>query len=135
MIFWICVLVLVVAIVLCVIGNMNCMDGLEIGGGVTAFIMGIAVVIMCICLCFEYSAVDANIARNEEAYKAITYKVESGACRDELGLLSKEVIDEVQTWNKNVIYNQKIQDNFWVGIFYPNIYDQLKTIDYTKYTK
>ena len=76
---------------------------------------------------------DAQIEQNKERYKALEYKVTSGACRDELGLLSKEVIDEVQEWNEDIKYCQEAQDDFWVGIFHPNIFDQFETIDYEKY--
>lgn len=135
MIFWLCVLIMVVGIVLWIVGYKEYIDGMWMSGSIVAIVFGITVLIMSICLCIEYSTVDANIAKNEELYKAITYKVESEACKDELGLLSKEVIDEVQEWNKDVLYYQNMHDNFWVGIFYPNIFDQFETIDYTKYTK
>lgn len=134
MLFWLCVIILVVSIIVNVVSNSNGWDGLEMGSAFITAIIGITVIIMLICLCVQYSAVDADIAKNEELYKAITYKVESGACRDELGLLSKEVIDEVQEWNKDVLYYQNIQDNFWLGIFYPNVFDQFETIDYERYS-
>ena len=88
---------------------------------------------MLVVLPYMYIGIDARVEQLKENYKAITYKVESGACRDEFGLLNKEVIDEIQSWNKSVIYNQKMQNDFWVGIFYPDVYDQFKTIDYEKY--
>lgn len=133
MIFWLCVIFLLVSITVCIISNKNYWDGLEIASGVTTTFTGIAVIIMSIFLCIEYTTIDANIAKKEESYKAITYKVESGSCRDEFGLLSKEVIDEVQEWNKNIIYYQNMQDNFWVGIFYPDVYDRFEIIDYERY--
>ena len=135
MIFWLCILIMVVGIVLWVIGCKEYIDGMWMTGVMLAIVTGIAVIAMSIGLCVTYSTVDAEIAMNEELYKAITYKVESGACRDEFGLLSKEVIDEVQEWNEDILYYQNMQDNFWVGIFYPDIYDQFKTIDYTRYSK
>ena len=135
MIFWLCILIMVVGIVLWVVGCKRFIDGMWMSGSILAIVFGIVVLIMSIYLCVEYSTVDANIAKNEELYKAITYKVESEACKDELGLLSKGVIDEVQEWNKDVLYYQNIQDNFWVGIFYPDVFDRFETIDYTKYTK
>ena len=90
---------------------------------------------MLIIICGQYIGVDAQVEKNKEIYNAIEYKVTSGSCRDELGLLSKEVIDEAQEWNKDVAYYQNIQDDFWVGIFYPNIYDQFEIIDYKNYNK
>ena len=133
MIFWLCVLIMVVGIILWTIGCKEYIDGMWMAGSMLAIFFGLAVLIMSIVLCANYSTADANVAEREELYRAITYKVESESCRDEFGLLSKEIIDEVQEWNKGIIYRQNIQRNFWVGIFYPNTYDKFKTIDYEKY--
>ena len=108
-------------------------DTLKFIGGITTFISGFIMIIMIIILCCMYIGIDARVEQSKETFDAITYKVESGACRDEFGLLNKEVIDEIQSWNESVIYNQKMQNDFWVGVFYPNIYDQFETIDYEKY--
>lgn len=93
----------------------------------------IVLVIMIVFLLGGHIGCGAEVAEMNEQYKGITYKVESGACRDELGLLSKEVIDEVQEWNEDIVYYQNVQDDFWIGIFVPNIYDQFETIGYERY--
>lgn len=100
---------------------------------ITTLVSGIVLFFMIIILCCQYIGIDARVEKDFEIYNAIEYKVTSGACRDELGLLSKEVIDEVQNWNKYVKYYQTVQDDFWIGIFYPNVFDQFKTIDYMSY--
>ena len=133
MILWLCVIIAVVGAIMSAVANKEDWFGAEMFCGIVSLLSGTVVIIMIVCLCVTYSTVDANIAKNEELYKAITYKVESGACRDEFGLLSKEVIDEIQEWNKDVLYNQSVQDNFWIGIFYPNVFDRFKTIDYERY--
>ena len=133
MIFWLCVIILVVGIITTIVANREDWFGIEMFCCITSVLDGIAVIIMAICLCVTYSTVDADIAQNEELYKAITYKVESEACRDEFGLLSKKVIDEAQEWNKDVLYYQNVQDDFWIGIFYPDVFDRFETIDYEKY--
>lgn len=144
MLFWLFVIIMVVGIVLYIVGckcwNPNkypflyeyssAMCG---GGAVISVLSGIAVIIMAIILCCSYINVDAKVAENKERYTALEYKVTSGACRDEFGLLSKEVIDEVQDWNEDLIYYRSMQDNFWIGIFYPDVFDQFETIDYEKY--
>lgn len=106
----------------------------DIGVYITMPFTIIVICMLCIIFCNHINT-NAKIMKMQETYRAITYKVESGACRDELGLLNKEVIDEVQKWNETVAYGKNRQKDFWVGVFYPNIYDQFKTIDYRKYSR
>ena len=147
MIFWLCLAILIIGIGLIVIGYIKWDykknklfdflydndDILRFIGGITTFISGFVMIIMITILCCVYIGIDARVEQSKETFDAITYKVESGACRDEFGLLNKEVIDEIQSWNESIIYNQKMQNDFWVGVFYPNVYDQFETIDYEKY--
>ena len=147
MIFWLCLAILIIGIGLIVIGYIDWDyeknklfdflydndDTLKFIGGITTFISGFIMIIMITILCCMYIGIDARVEQSKETFDAITYKVESGACRDEFGLLNKEVIDEIQSWNESIIYNQKMQNDFWVGVFYPNAYDQFETIDYEKY--
>ena len=144
MLFWLFVIALVVGIGFIVIGNYDWDSekhyflyendyNFSIIGGWTTGISGAILVIMLVVLCSNHISINNRIDVNKELYKAIEYKVTSGACRDELGLLSKEVIDEVQEWNKDVVYYQTVQDDFWIGIFYPNVFDQFETIDYERY--
>ena len=147
MLFWLCLVILIVGIGLIVAGYIDWNyeknklfdflydndDTLIFIGCITTLISGFVIAIMLVVLPYMYIGIDARVEQLKENYKAITYKVESGACRDEFGLLNKEVIDEIQSWNKSVIYNQKMQNDFWVGIFYPDVYDQFKIIDYEKY--
>lgn len=146
MLFWLFVIIGLVGVGLTVVGVRNwdsekhhflwLYDSKIAGTGiVTMVIAGFAILISLLCMCGTYIGIDAYVAENYERYAALTYKMESGACRDELGLLSKEVIDEIQEWNEDIKYYQNIQDDFWMGIYYPNIYDQFKTIDYNTYNR
>ena len=151
MLFWLCLIVLIVGIGLVIVGKMEWFDTrnrnnlrkflyqndctIKSFGWCTVVISGIIMVIMIVVFACAYIGVNAQVERNKERYNAITYKVESGACRDEFGLLNKEVIDEIQDWNEDVTYYKNFQKDFWVGIFVPNVYDQFETIDYTKYGK
>lgn len=149
MLFWLCLILLIVGIGLVVIGNMEWFDTrnenklrkflyqnddiIKTSGLVTVVVSGITMVVMIVIFACDYIGVNARVEKNKERYNAITYKVESGACRDEFGLLNKEVIDEIQDWNEDVTYYKNLQKDFWVGIFVPNVYDQFETINYTKY--
>lgn len=144
MLFWLFVIIGLVGVGLIVVGVRDWdsekhhflwrYDSEIVGTGITIIVIaGIAIIISLLCICSSYIGIDAYVAKNQERYEALTYKIESGACRDELGLLSKEVIDEIQEWNEDVKYHQNIQDDFWMGVYYPNIFDQFKTIEYTSY--
>lgn len=142
--FWLFVIILAIGVGLIVFGNMEWDykknqflyyhgDSITFAGCVTSIISGVVALIMLVCIICSHTNVEANLEQDRETYDALTYKMESTACRDEFGFLSKEVIDEVQEWNKNVRYYQSAQDDFWVGIFYPNVYDEFETIDYEIY--
>lgn len=142
--FWLFVIILAVGIGMIVVGNIKwdykkhnflwCHDeGIGLAGCITSVISGVVALIMLICIICSHTNVEANLEKNREIYNALTYKMESTTCRDEFGFLSKEVIDEVQEWNKDVRYYQSAQDDFWVGIFYPNVFDEFETIDYESY--
>lgn len=152
MLFWLFVIILVVGIVLMISGSKDWDrdknketklsrwlyfhdDNLFDTGLGTVLVSGAVLFIMILILACEYTHTYGALQENRETYNALTYKVESGICRDEFGLLNKEIIDEIQEWNEGVVYNQTMHDNFWVGIFHPDIYDGLETIDYEKYAK
>ena len=142
--FWLMVIIFVVGICLVKIGQKywdrnkhpflyHNDDAIKFAGVLTSVISALAVIIMLVCIVCSHTNVEANLEENREIYDALTYKMESTTCRDEFGFLSKEVIDEVQEWNKDVRYYQSAQDDFWVGIFYPNVFDEFETIDYESY--
>ena len=146
MLFWLFVIIGLIGVGLIVVGSMDWdskkhhllryYDDTILGAGViTVAIALVAIIISLLCMCANFSGMDAYVAKTNETYEALTYKLESGACRDDFGLLSKTVIDEIQEWNEDVAYYQNIQDDFWLGVYYPNIYEQFKIIDYTTYNR
>ena len=90
---------------------------------------------MLIAILIQNQCAASQIVKYNETYKALIYKVENTNCRDEFGLLNKEIVDEVQEWNEDIAYSRELQDNFWVGVFYPNIYDNFELIDLNKFEK
>ena len=110
-------------------------DGVAAFTVIVCTVMGIVIFIMMCIMPIMYCGLNGTVDQLYERERALTYKVESGACRDELGLLSKEVIDEVQAWNESLIRNKRLQDDIWLGIFVPDIYDQYELIDYESYKR
>ena len=132
MLFWSFIILFIVGIILYKVFEFEFLGDF---GYFISIISGLAVIISLFLIIGEYATMDSHLEKTREQYKAITYKIESDACRDEFGLLNKEVIDEIQEWNKDIRYYQNIQDDFWLGIYYPNIFDEFKTIDYESFEK
>lgn len=128
MIFWLFVIMFVVSFLL------YCADD-SIARSIVALFSLMLVALSLANIIDNHIKADAQEAEKQEEYKALVCKAESRACRDEFGLLNKEVFDEIQEWNQDIAYKKTIQRDFWLGIFYPNIYDQFELIDYEKYSK
>lgn len=129
MLFWSFIILFVIGIILDKVFEFKLL------GEFIATLSGFAVIVSLLLIIVEYTTMDSYLEKKREQYKAITYKIESYACRDEFGLLNKEIIDEIQEWNENVVFDQSIQDNFWVGIYFPNVFDEFETIDYESFEK
>lgn len=151
MLFWLCVFIFALTAALVLVGKKSIswyFGGKEesvlvkfiyknrieikVFGELFLWIFGSIITIMTLIVFIEYFCVNATIEKNKETYRALTYKVESNACKDDLGLLKKEVIDEVQKWNEDIIFYKTIQRDPWIGIFIPNIYDQFESIEYSE---
>lgn len=144
MIFWLSVIIFAVGVVI-LIGNRigeslsyeyeySSVSGFILSFGVViSFISVVWFLVAGLILLLTKTNVTATRQANAEKYKALTYKLESEACRDQFGLLNKEIIDEVQDWNTDITYYKSMEDNFWMGIYYPDVYGDLGTIDYETY--
>ena len=101
-------------------------------GAICAIIFGVIAIIMGIVVIDAHTNLDAKIAANEQIYDSLVYQLENELYENDNDLGKKELYNQAQEWNKNLAYNQNAQDDFWNGIFYPNIYDQFKYITLPK---
>lgn len=128
MLFLVIVGIMVIGIVALNVFDMY--DGTRIAVGFIAVGAGVMVFFMLICIICASVGVDARIAQNHERYEALVYQWENDVYENDNDLGKRELIKDIQTWNEDLAYNQKIQDNFWVGIFTPNIYDAFEFIEW-----
>lgn len=85
-------------------------------------------VISAIIFANNYIGVDASVAKWEKQYESLTYQLENNLYDNDNDIGKKELMNEIQDWNTDLAYRKEIQRNFWVGIYYPNVYDNLKFI-------
>ena len=88
----------------------------------------IVLLISTIGLAATYIGADASVAKWETQYESLTYQLENNLYDNDNDIGKKELMDEIREWNEDLAYCKKIQRNFWVGIYYPNVYDNLEFI-------
>lgn len=136
MLFWLFVIALVIGVVCTVLGSWM-YDYTEydtgwlktIGWSIIS-ISAVAILISGIVMLCSYGGADAEIAGNHKRYESLVYQLENNLYDNDNDLGKKELYNEIREWNEDLSYYQNIQDNFWFGIFYPNVFDQFEFIEY-----
>ncbi len=97
---------------------------------IISFLCGFVTINLLLVIIVAQIGADAARAKNEQRYEALIYKVQTESIRDDFGIINKEYIDEVQSWNEDVAEYQAYSNSFWIGIFYPaRVYDGLEMIN------
>lgn len=104
------------------------MSGWHLLATIAVVLTLIALLISTIGLASVYIGVDASVAKWETHYESLTYQLENNLYDNDNDIGKKELMDEIREWNEDLAYCKEIQRNFWVGIYYPNIYDNLEFI-------
>lgn len=96
---------------------------------VIAIIGFIVAIIMLIVIIVENTNVDAYVAENQMRYEMLVYQYENDIYDNDNDLGKRDLMEDIQEWNEDLAYYRKAQDDFWVGIFHPNVYDQFEFIE------
>lgn len=72
---------------------------------------------------------EGQMASKRQTYDSLVYQLENDLYDNDNDLGKKELYDQIQEWNEDLARSKVMQRNFWVGCFYPNIYDEFEYID------
>lgn len=125
-------LVILILIALIIVGSLLMCKCSKWGDLVGLLINAITIIIlgfMLVAGIINYISASAEKDAAIEKYNAIQYKVSSEVYKDDIGLLNKDVIDEICEWNSDLKWNQKMTHNVFVGALMPNYYDDLEFIE------
>ena len=129
MIFWITLIVVVIFAVLAIVFFDSWdFEWVSMLSTIISVIAGIAFVVMLIVVIVNNVGIEASIESNKQRYESLVYQAENNLYENDNDLGKKEIVNQIQEYNSNLAYNKKIQSDLWVGIFYPNIYDQFDYI-------
>lgn len=127
MLFFIFIALLIASILIVI--HTNEASDLHFFSGFLCVISILALSISAIALAFNYIGVDASIATWQTQYESLTYQLDNNLYDNDNDLGKKELMNQIQDWNTDLAYRKTIQRNFWVGIYYPNIYDDFEFIN------
>ena len=131
MLFWLFVIVMVVGLLLLILdAHFLFKNDLAINTGLTMVTIGSAAVLASIVIIlFSHIGLDAKVERCNARYESLVYQYENNIYDNDNDLGKRELMNDIQSWNEDLSYRKKIQDDFWLGIYYPNIYDQFEKIE------
>lgn len=128
MLFWLVVLSIVICLGLAVYLEKHFCD--YSGPFLVIAIIGfIVAIIMLIVIIVENTNVDAYVAENQMRYEMLVYQYENDIYDNDNDLGKRDLMEDIQEWNEDLAYYREAQDDFWVGIFHPNVYDQFEFIE------
>lgn len=73
--------------------------------------------------------IDGEIAANQQVYDSLIYQLEHNLYDNDNDVGKQELYEKITEWNADLARGKTLQDDFWIGIFYPNIYDQFEFIE------
>lgn len=128
MIFWLCVLSIVVCLGLATYVEKRFCKYSWLFLAI-ALISLIVTLVMLIDIIGSHTNVDAYVAENQMRYEMLVYQYENDIYDNDNDLGKRDLMEDIQEWNEDLAYYREAQDDFWVGIFHPNIYDQFEFIE------
>lgn len=93
-----------------------------------ACVSGAIIAVMFFVIAMMHMTAPGDIAVHQATYESLSYQVESNMYDNDNDIDKKELMDQVTEYNVDVQKHKALQRNFWVGIFYPDIWDQFETI-------
>ena len=94
-------------------------------------IAGIAFVVMLIVVIVNNVGIEASIEASKQRYDSLIYQAENNLYENDNDLGKKELVNQIQEWNEDLARGKALQNDFWVGIFYADIYDEFDFIPMT----
>ena len=89
----------------------------------------ITLVFMGAFLASQYIGIDAQIASDTVRYEHLKAQYESNAYESTNKIAQYNLLQKICDWNQELAKNQKLTHDFWIGIFMPDYYDDLKFIE------
>ena len=89
----------------------------------------VALLVEIVVLSVNHIGVDGYIQKMNERYDMLIYQYENDIYDNDNDLGKRELFEDIQDWNEDLASCKENQDDAWIGIFIPDIYDQFEFIE------
>ena len=129
MLFWMTIIVMILGLILFEILFEHDFELLYIISGVISLLAAAALLIEIAVLAVNYISVDGYIQKLNIRHDMLVYQYENDIYDNDNDLGKRELIEDIQNWNEDLASRKENQDDAWIGIFIPDIYDQFEFIE------
>lgn len=132
MLFWIFV---IATVVLFVLAGILLYNEWEITGqlGLFVAVFSFAItLVMLLVIILNHVGLDPYVAEMHVEREALVWQYENDVYDNDNDLGKRELITDIQKWNENLAYHKAAQNDFWIGIFHADIYDQFEPISFER---
>ena len=129
MLFWMTIIVMILSLILF---EVLFEYDFELSYGISGVIhvrATIALLIEIIVLAVNYIGVDGYIQRMNTRHDMLVYQYENDIYDNDNDLGKRDLMEDIREWNEDLSAKQVNQNDFWIGIFIPDIYDQFEYIE------
>ena len=103
-------------------------DGLYAASMTGVIATCVTFIVMAVSIAWSHVSVVGYMAKMDSRYDTLIYQYENDIYDNDNDLGKRELMSDIQNWNEDLAYRKQMQDDFWLGIFYPNIYDHFEFI-------
>ena len=129
MLFWMTIIIMILGLLLFEILFEHDFELSYIISGVISLFAACALFIEIAVLAVNYIGVDGYVQRMNTRYDMLVYQYENDIYDNDNDLGKRELIEDIQNWNEDLASRKENQDDVWIGIFIPDIYDQFEFIE------
>lgn len=88
----------------------------------------VALAISLIVLGVNHINLKGTLLKIHQRYESLTYQYENDIYNNDNDLGKRDLMDDIQKWNEDLAWYREAQNDFWIGVFIPDIYDQFEYI-------